>query len=133
MSAPGLSNDDRARLSLEADSQFQDQLKAALGDDQYAQYQRASNEQFQDFYNVAERYGLPEDVAGQAFQIQQTALAQAKQVSENPNLSPEARQSALTAIEQETERTLSGTLGANVFSTYKQRSGSWLQSLVPTE
>jgi hypothetical protein len=133
LSDPSLSDDDRARLNQEADSKFQDQLKAALGDDQFAQYQRASNEQFQDFYNVAERYGLPEDVAGQAFQIQQTALAQAKQVSENPNLSPEARLSALTAIQQETERTLSGTLGANVFSTYKQRSGSWLQSLVPTE
>lgn len=133
LSDPGLSDEDRARLSQEADSQFQDQLKAVLGDDQFAQYQRANNEQFQDFYNVAERYGLPEDVAAQAFQIQQTALAQAKQVSEDPNLSPEAQQTALTAIQQETERTLSGTLGANVFSTYKQRSGSWLQNMVPTE
>ena len=133
LSAPGLSDEDRARLSQEADSRFQDQLKAALGDDQYAQYQRASNEQFQDLYNVAERYGLPDDVAVQAFQIQQTALAQAKQVSEDPNLSPEARQSALTAIEQETERTLSGTLGANAFSTYKQLGSSWLQAMVPPQ
>ncbi|MGB7748022.1 MAG: hypothetical protein WBN75_12115 [Verrucomicrobiia bacterium] len=133
LSDPGLSDEDRARLSQEADSRFQDQLKAALGDDQYAQYQRASNEQFQDLYNVAERYGLPDDVAVQAFQIQQTALAQAKQVSEDPNLSPEARQSALTAIEQETERTLSGTLGANAFSTYKQLGSSWLQAMVPPQ
>jgi hypothetical protein len=133
LSDPGLSDEDRARLSQAADSRFQDQLKAALGDDQFAQYQRAGNEQFQDLYNVAERYGLPEDVAVQAFQIQQTALAQAKQVSEDPNLSPEARQSALTAIEQETERTLSGTLGANAFSTYKQLGGSWLQAMVPMQ
>jgi hypothetical protein len=133
LSDPGLSDDDRARLSQEADAKFQDQLKTALGDDQYAQYQRAGNQQFQDLYNVTERYGLPDDAAAQAFQIQQTALVQAQQVSEDPNLSPEARQSALAAIEQETERTLSGTLGANAFSTYKQLSGSWLQDMVPTQ
>ena len=36
LSAPGLSDEDRARLGQEADAKFQDQLKVALGDDQFA-------------------------------------------------------------------------------------------------
>ena len=39
------------------------------------------------------------------------------------------RASALAAIRQETERVLTTTLGARVFSTYQEYHGDWIKQL----
>jgi hypothetical protein len=115
------------------EAKFDQTLKETLGPDRFAQYELANNGQFQGVRNVTRRYGLPDSVAVTAFEIQQTAQARARQVGEDPNLSPTARLATLTAIQQETERTLSGTQDARVFSTYKEYSGDWLKDLVPAQ
>ena len=132
-SEPEISDEQLARQQNEIESNFKNQLKAALGEDRFAEYQRASNDQFQEWYNVTERYGLPESLAMQAYGIQQAALAAANQVQANPNLSADERQSAWDAIRRETERTLSGTLGATAFSTYQQYNGTWFEDRVTAE
>jgi hypothetical protein len=103
--------------------------QAALGPERFAQYEVANNEQFQEVYKVTQRYGLPENVAVQAYEVQQTAMTQAEEVRGDPNLSPEARQAALTAIQQETGQTMANTLGEKVFSTYQEYGGAWLNEL----
>ena len=103
--------------------------QAALGPERFAQYEVANNEQFQEVYKVTQRYGLPENVAVQAYEVQQTAMTQAEEVRGNPNLSPEARHAALTAIQQETGQTMANTLGEKVFSTYQEYGGAWLNEL----
>jgi hypothetical protein len=104
-------------------------IKEALGADRFAQYTLANNAQFQEVYNVTQRYGLTDDVAKQAYEVQQAAIAQAENVRLDPNLSQATRQAMLSAIQQETENTLSQTLGEKALSTYKEYSGRWLQEL----
>ena len=132
-SSAELSEEERTVRQGELEAKFDQTLKETLGPDRFAQYELANNAQFQGVRNVTRRYGLPDDVAVTAFETQQTALAHARQVGEDPNLSPAARLTALMAIQQEAERTLSATLDARVFSTYKEYSGDWLKELVPTE
>jgi hypothetical protein len=131
--SPELTEEERAARQSELQTKFDQALKETLGPDRFAQYELANNGEFQGVRNVTRRYGLPDDVAMAAYDIQQTALANARQAGDDPNLSPAARLTTLTAIQQETERTLSGTLGARVFSTYKEYSGDWLKDLAPTE
>jgi hypothetical protein len=50
-------------------------------------------------------------------------------VRASSNLSPEAQQAALNAIQQETEQTLSQILGPNVLATYKEYGGDWITGL----
>ena len=130
---PELTEEERTARQSELQAKFDNAIKETLGPDRFAQYELANNGEFQGVRNVTQRYGLPDSVAVAAFAIQQTAQARAQQVGGDPDLSPEARLATLTAIQQETERALSETLDARVFSTYKEYSGDWLNDLVPTE
>ena len=114
-------------------SNFVNSVQEALGSDRFAQYQLANDDQYQALRNVAQRYGLPDSVAAQGLNVQQTAQAAANQVRANSNLSPEDQQAALNAIQQETEQTLSQILGVKVLSTYKEYGGDWLTGLSQTE
>jgi hypothetical protein len=82
---------------------------------------------------MTQRYGLSDSVAAQSFGMQQSAQTAADQVRANTNLSPEARQAALNAIQQETEQTLSQILGPTALSTYKEYGGDWILGLSQTE
>jgi hypothetical protein len=133
LGSPELTEEERTARQRELQANFDQALKETLGPDRFTQYELANNGQFQGVRNVTQRYGLPESVAVAAFEIQQTALARARQVDEVPDLSPEARLATLTAIRQETERALSETLDARAFSSYKEYNGDWLKDLAPAE
>jgi hypothetical protein len=130
---PDLTDEQRAAQQDEVQSNFVNSVQEALGSDRFAQYQLANNDQYQALRNVAQRYGLPDSVAAQGLNVQQTAQAAANQVRANSNLSPEDQQAALNAIQQETEQTLSQILGVKVLSTYKEYGGDWLTGLSQTE
>ncbi|MGA2030071.1 MAG: hypothetical protein ABSG87_08370 [Verrucomicrobiota bacterium] len=124
-----LSDEQRAVQQNELQSNFDNSIQGALDPDRFVQYQLANNDQYQALHNVTQRYGLPDSVAAQGLNVQQTAQAQADQVRANSNLSPEDQQSALNAIQHETEQTMGQILGANVLSTYKEYGGDWITGL----
>jgi hypothetical protein len=126
---PDLTDEQRAAQQSELQSNFVNSVQGVLDPDRFAQYQLANNDQYQALHNVTQRYGLPDSVAAQGLNVQQTAQAQADQVRDNPNLSPEDQQAALNAIQQETEQTLGQMLGAQVFSTYQEYGGDWITGL----
>ncbi len=130
---PDLTDEERMAQQNEAQANFDNAVKAALDPDRLAQYQLANNDQYQALHNVTQRYGLPDSVAAQSLNVQQTAQTQAAQVRANPDLSPEARQAALNAIQQETEQTLSQILGPKVLSSYKEYGGDWIAGLGTAE
>ena len=130
---PDLTDEERTARQNELQANFDSAVQAALTPDQFAQYQLANNDQYQALHNVTQRYGLPDSVATQSLGVQQSAQTAAQQVRANSNLSPEAQQAALNAIQQETEQTLSQILGPTVLSTYKEYGGDWITGLSQTE
>jgi hypothetical protein len=129
----GLTDEERTARQNELQAGFDSAVQAALSPDQFAQYQLANNDQYQALHNMTQRYGLSDSVAAQSFGMQQSAQTAADQVRANTNLSPEARQAALNAIQQETEQTLSQILGPTALSTYKEYGGDWILGLSQTE
>jgi hypothetical protein len=127
-----LTDEERAARQTELQTNFDSAVQSALTPDQFAQYQLANNDPYQALHNVTQRYGLPDSVATQSLGVQQSAQAAAEQVRASSNLSPEAQQSALNAIQQETEQNLSQILGAQVLSTYKEYGGDWITGLSQT-
>ena len=117
---PNSSDDQRQQAQQTLMKPLEQAIQESLGVDRYAQYELANNGQFQGIFNVTQRYHLPQNVAVQAFQIQQDADRASQQLLENTDLAPDARQTALAAIQQETERSLSEALGQKAFSTYKE-------------
>jgi hypothetical protein len=111
------------KLELEAATQ------AALGATRYDELKLAQDSDYRMTRRITQRHGLAETAARQTFEVQRAAAAEADQVRRNAELSAEARQAQLAALRQETERTLTETLGGNVFSTYQEYHGDWLQQL----
>jgi hypothetical protein len=126
---PDLTDAQRAAQQDDLQSNFVNSVQATLGPDRFAQYQLANNDQYQALHNVTQRYGLPDSVAAQGLNVQQTAQAAADQVRANTSLSPQDQQAALNAIQNETEKTLGQILGNGVLSTYKEYGGDWIPGL----
>jgi hypothetical protein len=126
---PDLTDEQRAAQQSDLQSNFVNSVQATLGPDRFAQYQLANNDQYQALHNVTQRYGLPDSVAAQGLNVQQTAQAAADQVRANSNLSPQDQQAALNAIQSETEKSLGQILGTGVLSTYKEYGGDWIPGL----
>jgi hypothetical protein len=126
---PGLTDEQRLAQQNQWQSNFVNTVAETLGPDRFAQYQLANNDQYQALRSVTQRYGLPDAVAAQSLDIQQSAQAAVQQVQATPNLSPEDQQAELNSIQQETEQTLGQILGANVLATYKEYGGDWIQEL----
>jgi hypothetical protein len=124
-----LTDDERNRRRETLQAQLQQALKDALGQKRFSQYELAANAEFRDVRKVTQRYGLPDSVAFQAYELRQGAFSEIQWARNDPTRSAENRQSALNAIQQQTERALAKVLGEKVFSTYKEYGGDWLTEL----
>jgi hypothetical protein len=129
LAAKSMSDDEKQVQQTQLQANFNAAAQQALSPDRFAQYQLANNEQYQAVRNVTQRYGLPDSLAFQAAEAQQSAQNAATQIRANSNLSPEDQQSALNLNQQHALQTLSQILGAKTFSTYEKYSGDWLNSL----
>lgn len=118
-----------SRTRGELRTALENAIQSTLGAARFEEYQLAKNQDLQQTRRITDRFGLPEAVAQQAYEVQRAAAAGADQVRKNAGLSAEARVAQLAAIRQETERTLTETLGGKVFSTYQEYHGGWLRQL----
>ncbi len=121
----GIAPDTRRTLG----QQFLDQMKAALGPDRYAEYDRATNRDFQQLTALAQRDNLPADTAIQAFNLRDTVAAQSSQIFDNPALSPDQKRAALASLAQETRTQLLATLGPTVGPAYLNVANQWLNNV----
>jgi hypothetical protein len=127
--ATRLTEDERQQEQAALEAKLAEDIKNSLGTERYAEYQFSTDGQFREVRKITQRYGLPDSIATQAYQVEQEAIAQASQVRNNQTLSAATQQSLLTAIQQETRNTLAQTLGSGVFLTYQEYNGDWLQGL----
>lgn len=114
----------------QSEEALQAKIKGVLGEERYAQYERAQDGDFGNLNRVAERYGLPLDAAVQAFDARKAALDAAGQIQRNTALSEPERLAALESIQRETERALTQALGREVLATYREHGGEWVAGLV---
>jgi hypothetical protein len=120
---------ERLKREGELQAELMQSLNAALGTERLAQYKIAIDAGFQEVFRVTQRYGLPDNVAFQAYEVRQAAMDQAQHVRDDPALSEQTRQATLAALQQETQRALAKTLGEKVLATYKEYGGDWLMEL----
>lgn len=113
--------------SQPADTQAQ--IKAALGADRYAEYERAQDGDYQQTLRVTRRLGVADDTATQAWEIQRAASAAAQQLRANAGLDDASRQAALNEVAREADRSLRAALGESGFATYRENAGGWMKDL----
>jgi len=123
----------RERVLTDAESAMEEELAKVLGDERFAEFERAQDPDYQFLVQWSERLQLSDAMAGQVYNMKRQAEQQRRQIEANLQLTYDQRQQAYAAIAQETERSLTQVMGEDGFSSYRQVGGQWLNRLGPTE
>ena len=110
---------------------MREQIKALLGPERYADYQQASQPQYQQLNALVARLDLPLSAAAQVASVQQDVQQRVAAVRADRKLSADARTAQLVALAQEAATKITATLGARGLEGYKQNGGQWLNQLTP--
>lgn len=128
----GNPTEEEQRQRAEAEVALKEQIKATLGEARYAEYERSQDFQFQQVHRVVERAGLDPRVAVEVYEMKQVAEAEANRIRMNAELEGSAKQAALQAVRQETERALQEKLGEEAWGQYNRPNTTWwLRNMAP--
>ncbi len=116
-----------SRQRAEAQKQVADQLKAALGEQRYADFARASNYEYQNLFRLAQRENLSVDAINRTYDLRASAAQESTRI-QDAKLTPEARTAALQTLVADTKAKIIGNLGSNLAENYT-KSLSWLNAL----
>lgn len=104
-------------------------LQAALGEQRYAEYQRALDPDYQNLLRIADRYGLSSSAADQVLALKQEFEDEKSQVVNNAQLAADQKTSSLQTLQEQASAALTGVLGQKGFDIYHDRGGAWLERL----
>jgi hypothetical protein len=111
-----------------ARQQMETDLQRQLGTERFAEYKRGQDPDFHQLSAAATRFKLPKETSRKAYDVKRAFLEIRETMDANTALSPEQRQQALQAMQQESARTMRGLLGENAFRYYlRTGDGTWLQ------
>lgn len=117
------------RQRMEAQKQLVADVKAALGPERGADYERASDNNFQQINRVVERLDLPKESAVQVWNIQKEIEQRTNAIRMDRSLAPAARTEQIAALAQEANTKVTAAIGERGYQVYKQNGGYWIQSL----
>lgn len=128
----GLNSADKAEKEKaeSAKKAVDSQIKAALGDERYVEYERSQDWSYQGMYKTAERSGLGKAEANKVYDMKKLAETEAAKIRTDQSLTPEQRTAALQGIRNETEKGIRTVFGEQGFNSY-QGQAWWLRSISP--
>lgn len=130
----GLANETEAdqRKRMEAMNALNGRIREALGNERYADYERAQDYSYQQLHQIAKKAELAPTVANEVYSMKRAAEMQAAQIRSDHNLSSDQRSKALQAIRAETERSMQEALGSQAWDQYNRPNNTWwLRNLAP--
>ncbi|MBI5773072.1 MAG: hypothetical protein HZA89_04925 [Verrucomicrobia bacterium] len=127
-STPPEDADARAKWEQER-MQMEQQIRAQLGEQRYAEFERGQDADFRELNATATRYQLPADVPATIYEIKLAVLDQRAKVLADPALTDEQRTATLKVIADETARTVQKALGEKAYKYFLRRGmGSWISN-----
>jgi hypothetical protein len=113
-----------------AQQQLNDQLKAGLGPDRYADYIRETDRNYQTLSRLAQRENIPTETAIRAFNVRDTVAQDSGRIADDGALSLDQKRAALHDLAERTRTQLLGMLGPNAGPTYVQLvDQQWLKAV----
>jgi hypothetical protein len=110
-----------------ARAQFDSDLSQLLGPERYAEIKQAQDSDYRQLAQTAADYNLPPGVVSDVYALKNLAFEQRSKVNTDATLTPEQKQSIFQAINQETERAVSETIGPQALKTYLHSgAGKWI-------
>lgn len=108
--------------------QYQAQLKEQLGEDRYAQWQRAQDADYRQLRLAAAQNQVPAEAANEVYEMKRVMERNVAQVMTDEGLSLDRKREIITAMGQEAARSVQGALGDRAFRDYlRSGAGSWMR------
>jgi hypothetical protein len=101
------------------------ELKAALGEQRYAEYSRASNNEFQQLSRIGQRDNVPQETLLRAFSVRDHVAHESGRIFDDGALTLEQKRAALQSLAQRARTEILSTLGPKSGPDYAQ-SLRWL-------
>lgn len=120
---------DGGSVSEVQEAQLKEDLRGRIGNERFAQIERATDNDFKALFNLGRDRNLPKDAALQAFELRQSTAQNVAAVRADPSLSAEDRQQRLAAIQAEAAAAIWKILGAEVAPEYLNRGGAWMTNV----
>jgi len=111
-----------------AEAKLQEEIQATLGAENYAAFQRATDQEYKALNSVAKRLNLPANTADTVYAARDTYATQSQQINQDTSLSSQDRRTQLKALADRARAELTTTLGAEGAEAYAQRA-NWLNHL----
>ena len=114
--------DEAAQASrLQAQRDATQDIKAALGEQRYAEYERTANPGFHQLCLLVNELGLPPDTATKVYDNTEALRHQWETLQQNAALTEADRGGVLKSLQAQTEATLRQNLGDSGYLTYQRR------------
>jgi len=114
-----------------AQQQMQEQARALLSPERYADYLQSSRPEYQQLNQLVTRLDLPLSAAAQVVTVQQDIQSRANVIRTNADLAAADRTAQLAALANEASAKITAAIGARGLEGYKQSGGQWLDTLNP--
>lgn len=111
------------------DEMLGEQLKAALGEKRYAEFEHAYDFELNNLRQLVARTGLPADTTAHVQALRLRLQNESHRIADDPALASSEKKAALSQLAQETRAALKARLGAEAGPAYFQRAEGWLASV----
>lgn len=116
------------RERADAERALAESIRSAIGEENYAAFQRANDQSYKALTSLVKRLSLPETTISAVLASRDSYAIQSQQINQNTALSADQRRSQLQALATKARGELSATFGAEGAEALAQRS-DWLQML----
>ena len=126
-------NPELARQRSQAQTELTAQIKAALSPDRVTDYEKSTDSSYRMAVALVTRLDLPPANATQLWSLQKDTQQRLTALRNDRTLSVNARNQALSSLQQEVTSRATGMLGGpRGFEAYQQNGGGWMQNIAPT-
>lgn len=120
----GTFGSDAAQQRTNALKTVAETLKAALGEQRFAEYTRATDYEYQNLVRIAQRDNLPIDRINAVYGLRDTVAKESSRIYDDKQLGPEEKRAALATLGQSIKSQILGTLGQTAGTAFMQ-SAQW--------
>lgn len=114
----------------EAERLLQEQTKAIVGEQRYAQSLRLQDNDYQQLEAAARRLELAPDTPARVYALRDTAASAVQQITDNASLTTDQKKEALAAVAARTRDQVRASLGNEGADAYFKNNGMpWLKEL----
>jgi hypothetical protein len=128
----GIESPAQMKARADAQKQLTDDIKATLGADRYADYQRATDGNYRQTCQLVARLELSPEAANQVYATQKDIVERTDAIRADRSLGTNDRTVRLAALATEAQTKLVGAIGQRGYTAYRQNNlGRWLENLTP--